>query len=386
MFVLIGITFSYAMFQGGFVSWFLFYSFLPFAVYGLFLAIYSVKEWKVVRRIEKHEYNAKETMKVEIELTRNSYFPIFYLLVEDALSLSLTEEIGSKKLFLPAFKRQIKYKYELKDLPRGEHIFYHTNLKMGDPLGLMEKEAAIANIEKIIVYPTYEERIYKPFQNHFDQGMTTSKERVQRDTTMAVGLREYQPGDRFSWINWKASAKRNNMMTKEFEQRQSHDILLVMDSEENPRFETLVSFTATLIRAILKKGAQVGLLSFEKEKTFFPIRGGESQQRLLFYHLASVKSGRKISLAQLIENETPALEQNATLLLVTANLSKELVEKASFLSSKKFNIGIYLIKDSNEKLTMNERNFRVSLSSRGIRVIPVSNGRFQDAFSEVRTG
>ncbi|MEH7748493.1 DUF58 domain-containing protein, partial [Neobacillus drentensis] len=26
---------------------------------------------------------------------------------------------------------------------------------------------------------------------------------------MATGVRDYQPGDRFSWINWKASAKRN---------------------------------------------------------------------------------------------------------------------------------------------------------------------------------
>ncbi|MGP7819591.1 DUF58 domain-containing protein [Niallia sp. 01092] len=386
LFVLIGITFSYAMFQGGFVSWFLFYSFLPFAIYGLLLAIYSVKEWEVVRRIEKHEYNAKETLKVEIELNRKSYLPIFYLLVEDSLSQSLTEERTGKKLLLPAFKRQINYEYEIKELPRGEHIFYHTKVKIGDPLGLMEKEAAVPNVEKIIVYPTYEEMIYKPFENQFDQGMTASKERVQRDTTMAVGIREYQPGDRFSWINWKASAKRNSMMTKEFEQRQSHDIMVVMDCEENSRFEILVSFTATLIRAILKKGAQVGLLSFEEEKMTFPIRGGDSQQQLLFYHLAKATKGSKISLAQLIENETPTLQQNATLMLVTANLSKELVEKTSYLASKKFNIGVFLIKDIKESLTTSERNLRAALSSRGIRVIPVSNGRFQDAFSEVKTG
>ncbi|MFT8320695.1 MAG: DUF58 domain-containing protein [Bacillus sp. (in: firmicutes)] len=386
LFVLIGITFSYAMFQGGFVSWFLFYSFLPFALYGLLLAIYSVKGWKVVRLIEKHEYNAKETMKVELELTRNTYFPLFYMLVEDSLSLSLTEEMSEKKLLLPAFKRQMKFHYVLKELPRGEHIFYHTKIKIGDPLGLMEKEVAIANVEKIVVYPTYEEMIYKPFENHYDQGMTTSKERVQRDTTMAVGIREYQPGDRFSWINWKASAKRNNMMTKEFEQRQSHDIMIVMDGQENPRFEAIVSFTATLIRAILKKGAQVGLLSFAEEKITFPVRGGESQQQLLFYHLAKVKQDSRVSLAQLIENEKSALHQSATLMLVTANLSKELVEKTSYLASKKFHICIFLIKDAKEMLTDKERQLRAALSSRGIRVVPVSTGRFQDAFSEVKTG
>ena len=57
---------------------------------------------------------------------------------------------------------------------------------------------------------------------------------------MVVGIREYQPGDRLSWINWKASAKRNGMVTKEFETGQSTDVLLVMDS--TPSFSLKILF------------------------------------------------------------------------------------------------------------------------------------------------
>lgn len=371
------------MFQGGFVSWFLFFSFLPFALYGLFISLYSLKEWKITRRIEKFEYNANETMTIEIELLRKSYFPIFYLLVEDVVSTALQDITETKKLLLPGFKRRIKMSYKIDSVPRGEHHFHKTILKVGDPIGLIEKESSIIQPEKIIVYPNYEELSYKSLENHYEQGMTVSKERVQRDTTMAVGIREYQPGDRFSWINWKASAKRNNMMTKEFEQRQSDDLMVVLDTEENVRFETMISFAASLVRAILKKGAQVGLLSVEKERSYFPIRGGEAQQQLLSYHLAKVQCVNDLSFTQVIENESHTLQQHASLLLITTNLKKGLIEKISYLASKRYNISIFLVKDSNEMLSKQEQTLLASASSRGIRIIPVSKGKFKDVFSEV---
>lgn len=383
LFMLIGAAFSYAMFQGGFVSWFLFYSFLPFAVYGLILSIYPIKEWTVTRKLAKHEYNTKEILKVNIELKRKTFLPIFYLLVEDSVSYPLANKLTSKKLFLLGFRRTIRFEYALNELPRGEHIFYHTTIKIGDPFGLMEKEWESFNEEKIIVFPEYEEIIYKPFTNHYEQGMSVSKNIVQRDTTMAVGIREYRPGDRFSWINWKASARRNDIMIKEFEQRQTDDIFVVLDCKENAAFETMVSFTATLIRAIVKKGAQVGFLSSEKEKKIFPIRGGEAQQRLLFHHLAKLKNNSRVSLPQLLKSQFSTLQQNTTIILVTANLSKELIKIVNLFASRKYNLNIFLVKDGNKGLTNEELLLKSEAFRSGVRVIAISKGRFQNAFSEV---
>ena len=385
LFLLAGAAFAYAMFQGGFVSWFLFYSFLPFAIYGALLAMYPLKAWKAVRKITKHEYTAMEKMTVELELTRSSVFPLFYLVVEDVFSASLKEQASGKVLVFPGFKRRIVLSYHIDAVPRGEHLFTEVAVKTGDPLGLMEKELKLALSDQIIVYPVYEELSYKPFMTHYDQGATVSKERVQRDTTMAVGIREYQTGDRFSWINWKASAKRDSFMTKEFEQKQSHDILVVLDCEKSEKFETLVSFTASLIRGIIRKGAQAGLLTVEKERTTFPIRGGEGQRSLLFHHLAKCEDASPLSLANVLDNEMSLLQQQATLLITTTNLTKQLVEKTSYLANKRYQVAVFLVKEANESLTQEERSLKAAASSRGIMVIPVSKGRFKDAFLEVAT-
>jgi uncharacterized protein (DUF58 family) len=94
---LILLTFSYAMFQGGFVSWFLFYSFLPFAIYCFALSFYSLNELEVTRIVPKSDYNTGEPLKVEIVVKRSKSFPLFYLLIEDHLSDSLKYAPQQKK-------------------------------------------------------------------------------------------------------------------------------------------------------------------------------------------------------------------------------------------------------------------------------------------------
>jgi len=374
------------MFQGGFVSWFLFYSFLPFAIYCIALCFYSLNELEVSRVLPKSDYNAGETVKVIVTVKRAKAFPLFYLLIEDHLADALKyapQRKKAKALILPGLKKEFSYEYIIDELPRGEHLFSSFTLRIGDPLGLFEKEKTAEAAGKIIVYPAYSDLLYRPFENQYDQGLTASRERVQRDTTMAIGVRDYQPGDRFSWINWKASAKRNEIMTKEFEQRQSHNVFVVMDCVPDKRFEPVVSFTASLLHAILKKGAQTGLLTLSNERASFPIRGGEQQLQQLFYHLAKIEAKSLRSFDKVLETEGLFIQQTVSFMLVTAQLTKPLIEKASFLGKRKGSITIFLIKGQNESPSENERSLVAIANARGVRVVMVHEGDFKTAFSEV---
>lgn len=383
---LIVLTFSYAMFQGGFVSWFLFYSFLPFAIYCVALSFYSLNELEITRVVPKTDYNTGEPLKVTVTVKRTKAFPLFYLLMEDHLGDPLkyaNQQRPAKALLLPGMKKEFSYEYIIDELPRGEHFFNNFTVKIGDPLGLFEKEKTFTADGKIIVYPAYSELLYRPFENHYDQGLTASRERVQRDTSMAIGVRDYQPGDRFSWINWKATAKRNEIMTKEFEQRQSHDVFVVMDCVPDKRFEPVVSFTASLLRAILKKGAQTGLLTISKERTSFPIRGGEQHLRQLFYHLAKIEAKSITPLEKVIETEGLFIQQAVSYLLVTAQLTKPLIEKASFLGQRKGSITLFLLKGQTEVPSENERSLIAIANARGVRIVMVHEGDYESAFSGV---
>jgi len=77
--VLLVTTFVFAMFQGGFVSWFLFYSFIPFGLYSLFITFIPVLKMDVNRETNQDIYMAGEQFIGTITIERKLAFPLFYL-------------------------------------------------------------------------------------------------------------------------------------------------------------------------------------------------------------------------------------------------------------------------------------------------------------------
>jgi uncharacterized protein (DUF58 family) len=385
--LLMVITFIYAMFQGGFVSWFLFYSFLPFALYSLFVFIYPLSDFYVERRFESAEYKAGDELKVTLTLRRKVPFPLFYMVLEDVVTDSLFQQSSfhkAKSMIYPGFRSEIKLSYYIDELPRGEHIYSAVRLKTGDFFGVFEKDAVIECKDQLLVYPSFVDVQYRPLENRYDQGMTSSNVKIQKDTKMATGVRSYQPGDRFSWIHWKSFARTNELMTKEFEERQSHDVLIVLDREYSSAFEPMVTFTASVIRSIIKKGAQVGLVSIGREHQSFAIRGGEEHQGQLYYHLAKVQPDSQFALGKILQGEGLNYSQSAAVLFITASVSKKMIMSVNNYTKRNSSVVIFLIKSKGETYTSEEKSLKAYAASRGIWLRVCYEGEFSSAFAEVK--
>ncbi|WP_223703413.1 DUF58 domain-containing protein [Sutcliffiella deserti] len=384
--LLVVITFVYAMFQGGFVSWFLFFSFLPFALFSLLILLYPLTDFKVVRTLNQEKYKAGDRLIGTITLKRTIPFPLPYLLVEEVLPSNLLfsqQTKSAKRILFPWFTNKITYQYALDRIPRGEHSLQAIRFKTGDFLGLMEKERMVELHDKFLVYPDYEEITYKQHENKFDQGSTSSNMRMVRDTSMTVGVREYQPGDRFSWIDWKATARRNDIMTKEFEQQQSHDVVLFVDRSQSTSFESAVSYTATLTKAVLKYGSQIGLVSIGEDRSIFPLRSGEEQFSQIYYHLAKIQPDSKLSFAKVLEMEIGKFQPTVTFLFLTGKLGKETVESLEKLSQRHIHLQVMLTKDEGARVTKEENIYIELLKRRNIIVKVIYAGRATETISEV---
>ena len=381
--ILLALSFSYAMFEGGFVSWFLFFSFLPFALYSFLLLLYPLSDFKVERLIHPEQYNAGEKVHVAITLSRKLPFPLFFLIVEDLVPDSIYQMRGKKILF-PWMKRKIELSYEIEKIPRGEYTFEAIRLKTGDLIGLMEKERWFDSQRTILVYPEFEEIIYRRLESRYEQGATTSNLQFQRDTSLVAGVRQYQPGDRFSWIDWKATARTNEMMAKEFEIRQSSDLLIVLDRTASGSFEAMVKFTASAIKAILRNGGETGLFSVGKKRTFIPIKGGEHHQQQLFNHLARVKPDSTLPLVDLLEREVALNQQPAALIIITSALSKDLIESRELFRRGNSAVIIFVIKRRGESFSFEENALKIAAVNRGIVLKILYDADFRTAFTEVK--
>ena len=69
------------------------------------------------------------------------------------------------------------------------------------------------------------------------------------------GLRGYRAGDSPRWIHWRTSARRGELMVKEFEHQNEQDLAILMDpwlprikagAEQREAIEQAISFAATL--------------------------------------------------------------------------------------------------------------------------------------------
>ncbi len=383
---LIGLTFVYAMFQGGFVSWFLFYSFLPFGLYSILFALYPIKTLKVNRITNQKEYSAGEKLVGTITITRRFPFPLLYLVVEEVLSPTLLYSKQSKKskvILYPGFKRSLTYQYVFDSIPRGEHHFSTIRIKTGDIFGLIEKEINYTIKDKFLVYPHYVDMVYRQLESRFEQGATASNVNLQRDTAIAVGIREYKPGDRFSWIDWKSSARKNDIMTKEFEQQQSHDVVIFMDRTKSSLFEPVVTFSASLSKAILRKGAQVSFISIGEEKSIYPLRSGEMQQQQIFYHLAKVQDDSKTPFSQNIESEIKKMYQHVSFMIVTSTLTEDMLRTFEKIAHRKVNMIIFIVKEKATQLSSQELSILETLRKRNVFAKVVYEGHYSEVFFEV---
>jgi len=77
-------------------------------------------------------------------------------------------------------------------------------------------------------------------------------------------LRPYRPGDRMKDIHWKATAKRGDMMVREFRAGITHRVNLILDTapESAPsHFERAVSIAASISLHLIKQGLAVRLIT-----------------------------------------------------------------------------------------------------------------------------
>ncbi|WP_241680319.1 DUF58 domain-containing protein [Metabacillus mangrovi] len=384
---LTALAFCYAMFQGGFVSWFLFYAFLPFAVYSVLLAVYPLQSFEASRAISQDQLAPGDVLKGEITLTRNFPFPLIYLIAEECLPEGLKQtaaDLPARKWFFAGFRREAVFSYTIQSMRRGEHHFTKIRLKTGDFLGLFEKETLLHTEKTVLIYPLTYPLTWKNSKLHYEQGPNSSSQRYIKDTSMTSGVREYEPGDRMSWIDWKATAKRDTFMTKEFEQTRAHETTIIMDQHPSEAFEEMVSFTASLAKALVKSGTPLGFVMLGKELDFTPVQPGDKHLLGIFRKLAKVQpEAGAHSLSQWEERMASQGGYRSTQLFIVSALTLELVRKLEYRAVHG-NMELYFIRRKGEALSQEEEVLLDRLNKRGIPSEAVSEDRFKQPLKEVK--
>ncbi|WP_079525798.1 DUF58 domain-containing protein [Halobacillus hunanensis] len=406
--LIFAVLFSYAMFQGGFVSWFLFYSFLPFLLYMTGLTFYSMDNWEVDRHFSKRVASAGETIHVDVVIRRKFLFPLYYCVIEELFPESLMKRDNHvekyrnmdnpaglaqsrqiKKVAFPWFKRTIRYQYEMEELPRGEHHLRALRVKTGDFFGFITKEATYELDNRLVVFPHKRPVKLKESAQSFEQGVSPSFKLNEKNTNVVSGVREYVPGDRFAWIDWKTTAKSNQMMTKEFEQEKSVDMLVILNAVNEPdmnplSFEGAVEFSASLLEEMHSRSSQLAFMTLGDEKRYFPFQNDYTQRDLIQEHLAKIRPNGKIPFVEQLERELAQNRAGMLLLIVSHHLDAQMVVTLTRLAHKSKRLVFFYVKPQSQ-IDFQVHKWFKQLKNNGILVNTISEGELTQLEFEVNT-
>ncbi|MCF6139548.1 DUF58 domain-containing protein [Pseudalkalibacillus berkeleyi] len=391
--LLIASSFSYAMFQGGFVSWFLFYSVLPLVLYTTFIIFFPLSKISVEREIEKSNFIAGESVEVTIKIHSKLPIPLFYLVINDELPKLLGNHASekhyvyqseSKALLFPLFKRKASYTYVIKPVPRGIHTFNNVSLDTGDLFGFINKKVSIPLERSIQVYPkTQPLSGWNVFETH-PSGIKRAGKQAQQDFTSAVSIRDYTPGDKMSWLHWKATARSNKLVTKVFETQRNDDFVVFLDGshpgyQRNGQhlFERAVSLAASLLKHAITKGTSVDFHTIAREHAQLSFQSGQNFESKWMYHLARIQPDTKSSLTAVLKHEAHEMAKGVSVLIITPDLSDTFVNTVERMAANKIQTMFFYIAKQ-KVVSKEEQHLLTRLRARNVVVYAVTIDDFNE--------
>lgn len=170
---------------------------------------------------------------------------------------------------------QKKITYTLRPLERGEYYFGSLNVYANSPIGLVTRRFQFAKDAMVPNYPSFlqlRKYMLLAFSNKlFEYGL--KKIRRIGHTMEFEQIKDYVNGDDIRNINWKATAKRNQLMVNQFQDERSQPIYSVIDKGRSMKmpFEGLslldyaINATLVISNVALKKQDKAGMFTFSRK-------------------------------------------------------------------------------------------------------------------------
>lgn len=178
--------------------------------------------------------------------------------------------------------------YHVHPLRRGDYAFGDLNLRWQGPLQLVVRQGQVAAAARVKVYPNLLDvsRYDLLLRRNRLEELGLRRSRLFGSGTEFEQLREYLPDDDFRRIDWKATARRNRPVTKEYQTERSQNIVAVIDTgrmmqspvAEMAKLDYVINAVLFLAYVATGKGDKVGLLTFAADvERFLAPRPGRGQ-------------------------------------------------------------------------------------------------------------
>lgn len=307
---------------------------------------------KFSRRPDFLRASVGDIFKEQYEVSNPSFLPGLW--VEVSNEMRLPTAAGSRMLTRLHPREKRSYVARTWLTRRGGFPNGPTRLTVSDPFGLFQVKRRFPAEKTLVILPMVFPITSFLSPPGYLPGGQVIRRKAMDITPHASGIREYVPGDPMKRIHWPTSARRGELMVKEFEQDPQAEIWIFLDAQqrvhaykhsetpeippENLLFihrpelrlppdtlEYSISIAASLTHYFIAQKRAVGLITEDRSYTMIPADRSRRQENKIMETLAFLEGKGSLSIAALLSVQARQLPKGSSVILITATVDAQLL-------------------------------------------------------------
>lgn len=305
------------------------------------------------RSLSLDRVRAGEWVSEELSLRNYAFLPKLWVECRDHSSLA---GYRAGRVVTLGSKGESRWVTQAQCRERGRFRLGPVSIRAGDPLGLFPVEKLLPATHEVIVYPVALDVSDVPLPAANMSGGRSANRNMAIAAHTISGLREYAAGDPLNQISWSATARRGQMMVKEFDPDPTSDVWVLVDlgddlDRQSFRWgaraesleresvavllddadETMIALAASIAERALNEGRKVGLLINREMPIRLEPDNSQRQWFRIFETLALATAFGHRSLAEAIASDSRKFSRTSGLVVLTTSSSRDWVMAAQAL-------------------------------------------------------
>lgn len=221
------------------------------------------------------------------------------------------------------------FTYQLRPVKRGEYNFGAINVFVHAPLGLLKRRLKHEADKIVPVYPSYiQMRKYEllAISNRLTETGIKKIRRIGHNLEFEQ-IKKYVAGDDIRTINWKATARKNDLMVNHYQDERMQQVYCLIDKGRVMQMpfkglsllDYAINSSLVISNIAIKKSDKAGLITFQdKINTFLPASRVNNQMAAIQQVLYNQKTAyRESDFSDLYTGIRRRVNQRSLLILYT---------------------------------------------------------------------
>ncbi|MFT5161986.1 MAG: hypothetical protein ACI9FJ_000554 [Alteromonadaceae bacterium] len=144
-------------------------------------------------------------------------------------------------------------------------------------------------------------------------------------------LREYQRGDTSRQIDWKATARKQKIISRDYQDERDQQIIVMLDNGRRMRttdnqlghLDHAVNAMSLLSHIALKQGDAVGLMSFGRKQRWLPCKKGSAHINTILNHVYDLQPGAHATDYSAAAQKLVKMQRKRSLVILITNTRDE---------------------------------------------------------------